>query len=194
MRAAVNVNQACLTSAQRPIGGNVRVAMKEHRRRERHQILTRTDSINDIFTEGLAWTAVHQRGGTHLADLWQRMQPRGVLGGDVCRRPLHRSGRGGIEPFHIQLAEHCRVVIPHHASGTTFTQQGNDLVRLGVVANDVAGMPDSGTRGNGIDIGKYCLQRGEVGVNVANDRDLHSTLPATRAKPSEEPESPRSKQ
>jgi hypothetical protein len=39
------------------------------------------------------------------------------------------------------------------------------------------------------------LQRSKVGVNVANDRDLHSSLPATiAAQPGEEPESPRAKQ
>ena len=106
------------------------------------------------------------------------------------RRPANCSSSGGIEPFHIKLAEYCGVVIPHHASGTTLTQQGNDLVRLGVVANDVAGVPDRGTRGNGIDIGKHRLQRGEIGVNVANDCDLHGNLSATRAKPSDEPKAP----
>ena len=82
-------------------------------------------------------------------------------------------------------------MIPHHTNGTTLTQQGNDLVRLGVVANDVAGVPDDRIRCNGIDIGEHRLQRGKVGVNVANDRDFHRTLPASRAKPSEEPEPPR---
>lgn len=81
-------------------------------------------------------------------------------------------------------------MIPHHANSTTLTQQGNNLVRLGVVANDVAGVPDRGTRGNGINISEHRLECGEVGVNIADDRNLHSNLAASRAKPSDEPKAP----
>ena len=161
--------------------------MKEHRCRERQQIFARTLRINDIFTERLARAAMHQRCSTHLADLRQCMQPRGVLGGEVRCGPLHRSARSGIEPFHIELAEHCGIVIPHHASGTTLAQQGNDLVWFGVVANDIAGVPNHRIRGNSIDIGEHRLQGGKVGMHVTEHGDLHRTLPATIAASAAQP-------
>jgi len=85
-------------------------------------------------------------------------------------------------------------VIPHHASGTALAQQSNDLVRLGVVANDVAGVPDDRIRGNGINVGEHRLQCGEVGVNVTKDRDFHNSLPASIAQAVKEPKSPGSKE
>ena len=176
----------------------MRVAVKEHRRRKREQVLTRTLRIEHVFTERLAWAAVHQRGGTHLADLWERMQPRGVLGGEVRRSPANCRGGSSVKTIHGKLAKHCGVVIPHHASGTAFAQQRNNLVRFGVVANHVAGVPNRCIGGNGIDVGEHRLQCGKIGMHVTEHGDLHGTLPATiaasAAQPRKKPEPPGAQQ
>ena len=111
----------------------------------------------------------------HFATLIGRVEhreevDRGLL--HALPRPAHGGRRGGREGRDVELLEHGEVVVADETHRAAFADQGRALVRLGAVTDDVAQAPGF-VDACGLGAGEDRLERGQVGVNVAEQGETH---------------------
>jgi hypothetical protein len=111
-------------------------------------------------------------------ELTQVVEGAGI---DVILGPGDGVGRSRGEGGDVELAEHGEVVVPDQADLAALAHQLGAAVGLGAVADHVAEAPDLLHLG-GVDRAQRGLERGQVGMDVADYGYAHEMRRARRAR------------
>src|SRR5467141_1130649 len=102
--------------------------------------------------------------------LRERAEPVEILGGELVARPESGEAGDGVEVLEIHEAANSFVVIAANEHASQSSRLNNDFVRITAVADRVSEIDDEVVSGSG---GQTGVQRFEVAVNVAEEKDTH---------------------
>src|SRR6266566_6265192 len=100
-------------------------------------------------------------------------------GGEMDPRPPDALGCELVEPRRV-AADRPAVVVPPNRSDMSRAQDLKHLVRPRVVADEVARHPDS-VGGDAVDVREDGLERGEIRVDIGEDRETHPATERSRS-------------
>jgi hypothetical protein len=132
----------------------------------------RDAATGDVLPDRVAWRAVHRGEVAVPSHLRQAGEVRAAVVVDHRGRPLDRRAGIGVEVGGIHITDGRAVMIAQHAARPHLLEDGDDLVGLRPVPDDVAEHPDL------VDVGEVCADRLEgrqVGVDVRQDSDTHAS-------------------
>jgi hypothetical protein len=108
-----------------------------------------------------------QASATPTDSTYELREERARLLVDLVTGPERRRRGVGGEVVDAELVDHHQVVIADQAEVTRLSSQRHALIRLAAVADEVAEIPDLVDSGHA-DVVEHGLERGQVGVNVAD--------------------------